>query len=153
MRTRQKRVATDTWRSLGCQTTPLKHWSRRKPTVEPRWAKQQTRCAAPFLKTHSSTCPIIRAHGWESTKRNDNDYSIIKKNNAWKCNHCRIAIYTCTSVAQTRGYSNKFCKDLLKQVNHIVYVRFGVVFWCMFFVDFGNCGLFVSFPFVPLRFI
>ena len=35
MRTRQKRVATDTWRSLGCRTTPLEHWSRRKPTVEP----------------------------------------------------------------------------------------------------------------------
>ena len=43
MRTRQKRVATDTWRSLGCRTTPLEHWSRRKPTVEPRWAKQQTK--------------------------------------------------------------------------------------------------------------
>ena len=42
MRTRQKCVATDTWRSLGCRTTPLEHWSRRKPTVEPRWAKQQT---------------------------------------------------------------------------------------------------------------
>ena len=42
MRTRQKRVATDTWRSLGCRTTPLEHWSKRKPTVEPRWAKQQT---------------------------------------------------------------------------------------------------------------
>ena len=35
MRTRQKRVATDTWRSLGCRTTPLEHWSKRKPTVEP----------------------------------------------------------------------------------------------------------------------
>ena len=34
MRTRQKCVATDTWRSLGCRTTPLEHWSRRKPTVE-----------------------------------------------------------------------------------------------------------------------
>ena len=43
MRTRQKRVATDTWRSLGCRTTPLEHWSKRKPTVEPRWAKQQTK--------------------------------------------------------------------------------------------------------------
>ena len=31
MRTRQKRVATDTWRSLGCRTTPLEHWSKRKP--------------------------------------------------------------------------------------------------------------------------
>ena len=42
MRTRQKqRVATDTLRSLGCRTTPLEHWSKRKPTVEPRWAKQQ----------------------------------------------------------------------------------------------------------------
>ena len=36
MRTRQKCVATDTRRSLGCRTTPLEHWSRRKPTVEPR---------------------------------------------------------------------------------------------------------------------
>ena len=47
MRTRQKRVATDTWRSLGCRTTPLKHWSRRKPTVEPRWAKQRTKKLRP----------------------------------------------------------------------------------------------------------
>ena len=48
MRTRQKqRVATDTWRSLGCRTTPLEHWSKRKPTVEPRWAKQQTKKVRP----------------------------------------------------------------------------------------------------------
>ena len=40
MKTRQKRVATDTWRSLTCRTTPLEHWSKIKPTVEPRWAKQ-----------------------------------------------------------------------------------------------------------------
>ena len=44
MRTRLKqRIATDTWRSLGCRTTLLEHWSKRKPTVEPRWAKQQTK--------------------------------------------------------------------------------------------------------------
>ena len=54
MRTRQERVATDTWRSLGYRTTPLEHWSKRKPTVEPRWAKQQTKKAPaqtnfPFL--------------------------------------------------------------------------------------------------------
>ena len=47
MRTRQKRVATDTWRSLGCPTTPLEHWSKRKPTVEPRWTKQQTKKLRP----------------------------------------------------------------------------------------------------------
>ena len=47
MRTRQKRVATDTWRSLGCRTTPLEHWNKRKPTVEPRWAKQQTKKLRP----------------------------------------------------------------------------------------------------------
>ena len=47
MRTRQKRVPTDTWRSLGCRTTPLEHWSKRKPTVEPRWAKQQTKKLRP----------------------------------------------------------------------------------------------------------
>ena len=50
MRTRQKqRVATDTWRSLGCRTTPLEHWSKRKPIVEPRWAKQQTKKLRPQL--------------------------------------------------------------------------------------------------------
>ena len=54
MRTRQKRVATYTWRSLGCRTTPLEHWSRRKPTVEPRWAKQQTKKLRPKpTKTNS----------------------------------------------------------------------------------------------------
>ena len=47
MRTRQKRVATDIWSSLGCRTTPLEHWSKRKPTVEPRWAKQQTKKLRP----------------------------------------------------------------------------------------------------------
>ena len=47
MRTRQKCVATDTRRPLGCRTTPLEHWSRRKPTVEPRWAKQQTKKLRP----------------------------------------------------------------------------------------------------------
>ena len=47
MTTRQKRVATDTWRSLGCRTTPLKYWSKRKPTVEPRWAKQRTKKLRP----------------------------------------------------------------------------------------------------------
>ena len=33
----KQRAATDTWRSLGCRTTPLEHWSKRKPTAEPRW--------------------------------------------------------------------------------------------------------------------
>ena len=47
MRTRQKCVATDTWRSLGCRTTPLEHWSRREPTLESRWAKQQTKKLRP----------------------------------------------------------------------------------------------------------
>ena len=28
--------------SLGCRTTPLEHWSKRKPTVEPRWANSAT---------------------------------------------------------------------------------------------------------------
>ena len=42
-----RNVATDIWRSLGCRTTPLEHWSKRKPTVEPRWAKQQTKKLRP----------------------------------------------------------------------------------------------------------
>ena len=48
MRTRQKRVATDTWRSLGCRTTPLEHWGKRKPTVEPR-------CAVSFVNRLNQT--------------------------------------------------------------------------------------------------
>ena len=47
MRTRQERVATDNRRSPGCRTTPLEHWSKRKPTVELRWAKQQTKKLRP----------------------------------------------------------------------------------------------------------
>ena len=31
-----ERTYCDTWRSLGCQTTPLKYRSKRKPPVEPR---------------------------------------------------------------------------------------------------------------------
>ena len=54
MRTRQERVATDTRRSPGCRTTPLEHWSKRKPTVEPRWAKQQTK----KLRCPSLSCPL-----------------------------------------------------------------------------------------------
>ena len=58
--TRQKqRVATDTWRSLGCRTTPLEHWSKRKATVKPRWVKQQTKFA-PLCRLN------YRFHGIES---------------------------------------------------------------------------------------
>ena len=36
MRTRQKtRVATDTWRSLGCRTTPLEHWTKENQQLNP----------------------------------------------------------------------------------------------------------------------
>ena len=53
MRTWQKQcVATDTWRSLGCRT-PLEHRSKRKPTVEPRWAKQQTKM---FVTNYDYAC-------------------------------------------------------------------------------------------------
>ena len=56
MRTRQKCVATDTWRSLWCRTTPPEHRSRRKPTAEPRRAKQQTKKLRPKpTKTNSPT--------------------------------------------------------------------------------------------------
>ena len=52
MRTRQKRVATDTRRSPRCRTTPPEHRSKRKPTVEPRWAKQQTKKAKLIYKVN-----------------------------------------------------------------------------------------------------
>ena len=56
MRTRQKRSATDTRRSPGCRTTPPEHRSRRKPTAEPRRAKQQTKKPRPKpTKTNSPT--------------------------------------------------------------------------------------------------
>ena len=54
-RTRQKGAATDIRRPPGYRTTPLEHWSRRKPTVEPRRAKQQTKKLQPKpTKTNSS---------------------------------------------------------------------------------------------------
>ena len=62
MRTRQKRVAIDIWRSLGCRTTPLEHWSKRKPTVEPRWAKQQTKKLRPKLTKMNSSLRITVRH-------------------------------------------------------------------------------------------
>ena len=65
MRTRQKCVATDTWRSLGCRTSPLEHWSRRKPTVEPRWAKQQTKKLRPKPTKieRPRICPFLKNNG------------------------------------------------------------------------------------------
>ena len=51
-RTRQESVATDTRRASGCRTTPREHWSKRKPTVEPRWAKQQYIIVLKFVKHH-----------------------------------------------------------------------------------------------------
>ena len=39
----------DTWRSLGCETTPLKYRSKRKPLVESRMTKQQTRLSLTSL--------------------------------------------------------------------------------------------------------
>ena len=66
IRTRQtQRVATDTWRSLGCRATPLEHWSERKPTVEPRWAKQQTqelRAQPPKLNSFMSRSTFNLMH-------------------------------------------------------------------------------------------
>ena len=41
MRTRQKRLRCDTWRTPGCETMPLIYRSKRKPPVEPRMTKQQ----------------------------------------------------------------------------------------------------------------
>ena len=53
-RTRQKRAATDTRRPPGRRTTPPEHRSRRKPTAEPRRAKQQTKKPRPKpTKTNS----------------------------------------------------------------------------------------------------
>ena len=44
MRTRQKqRVVTDTWKPLGCRTTPLEHWRKRKSTVEIHTPRYQAR--------------------------------------------------------------------------------------------------------------
>ena len=58
MRTRQKRFATDTWRSLGYRTTPLEHWSKRKPTVEPQWV--QTGLSLTWSKTLKTVFFVTR---------------------------------------------------------------------------------------------
>ena len=47
MRTRQKCVVTETWRSLGCRTTPLEHWSRRKPANLIEWTFKRE--GSPYL--------------------------------------------------------------------------------------------------------
>ena len=65
MRTRQKqRVATDTWRSLGCRKTLLEYWSKRKPTVDPRWTKQQTKKLRPKTTKVDSFIVLCRGHYW-----------------------------------------------------------------------------------------
>ena len=55
-RTRQKCAATDTRRPPGRRTTPPEHRSRRKPTAEPRRAKQQTK--KPRLKPTKTNSPM-----------------------------------------------------------------------------------------------
>ena len=40
-------VFRGSWRSLECQTTPLKILSKRESPVEPRWAKKQTKKLRP----------------------------------------------------------------------------------------------------------
>ena len=67
MRTRQERVATDTRRSPGCRTTPLEHWSKRKPTVEPRWAKHLNRQKSSGPNHHLDT-EVVRAETVERFK-------------------------------------------------------------------------------------
>ena len=63
MRTRHKqRVATDTWRSLGCRTTPLEHWSKRKPTVEPGGPSNRQKSFGP--KPASGLCRVLRRWYW-----------------------------------------------------------------------------------------
>ena len=84
MRTRQKCVATDTWRSLGCRTTPLEHWSRRKPTVEPRWG--QSSFWSPFPKPFISTVAL---------------YSFIIFRSS-------LYFFLYLSTSSARGYSNIF---------------------------------------------
>ena len=51
MRTRQKRVATDTWRSLGWRTTPLEHWSKRKPLLNPGGPSNRQKSSGPRKET------------------------------------------------------------------------------------------------------
>ena len=61
MRTRQKQsVATDTWRSLKCRTTPLEHWSKRKATVEHRWARQEVNSLDNSVVVHELEFAIKR---------------------------------------------------------------------------------------------
>ena len=49
MRTRQERVATDTWRSLGYRTTPLEHGAKENQQLNPGGPNNQTKKLRPQL--------------------------------------------------------------------------------------------------------
>ena len=115
MRTRQKCVATDTWRSLGCRTTPLEHWSRRKPTVEPRWAKQQTKKLRPkptkinsFMSGPSlSLTPDPRRAIKEGSKVINRDWAKHKA--------CRLSHYI--YVISNTFVTNDNFSELIRKIN------------------------------------
>ena len=104
MRTRQKRVATDTWRSLGCRTTPLEHWSKRKPTVEPR-SDSNTLCV---FKEILSDLDEVRQSGEERTS---ND--II----------CHIKA-TMSDRAATEVKFNSLLEEYRKEILPLVYYNY-----------------------------
>ena len=110
--TRQERVATDTQRSPGCRTTPLEHWSKRKPTVEPWWAKQQTKKLRPkptkinsFMSGPSSSLtPDPPACNLESTGESNLESTGVQISIfIYKCNkRCKSATDSCLE-------SNHYC--------------------------------------------
>ena len=52
---RKKRIVTSEKETLGCETTSLKYRSKRKPPVEPRMTKQQTRLSPVPTNLYKST--------------------------------------------------------------------------------------------------
>ena len=104
MRTRQKRVATDTWRSLGCRTTPLEHWSRRKPTVEPRkvcfgCSRQGRKHRCSCLKVTLYTTLKQELSGTKAYKEtSEEEKSVV----IGHCNHLALKLSVCVKECQDR---------------------------------------------------
>ena len=134
MRTKQKCVATDTWRSLGCRTTPLEHWSRRKPTVEPRWAKQQTKKLFKAPTFSSTSLAVINNRSLRPCS--DLIYTYVlcleKRDLIYLCDHywtfcCTVSELVDKKALLRNGYNRKtfmlWLEDSLKEKYNTKYFK------------------------------
>ena len=95
-RTRQKRAATDTRRPPGRRTTPPEHWSKRKPTAEPRRAKQQTKKLRPKpTKINSSMSGISPSPTPDPPARNQRGKQSHQPRHGQTPSTQTVALYLC----------------------------------------------------------